>query len=160
MIDNTSESNSIAIAPMEEIMALAGESLASGRSVTIFPRGVSMLPMLREGLDSVELSPVTGKLKKYDIPLYRRADGSFVLHRIVKVGKTYTCSGDNQTAYENGVSHESVVAVVTAFTRGKKRYTVKNFGYRVYCRVLNFRRKSKRLYLKARRKICRLFKKN
>ena len=30
------------------------------------PGGVSMLPMLRQGLDQVVLSPLPEKLKKYD----------------------------------------------------------------------------------------------
>ena len=44
--------------------------------------GTSMYPMLRNRRDTVVIRPVTGKLKKYDIPLYRRGD-DYVLHRII-----------------------------------------------------------------------------
>ena len=52
----------------EELMPLIKERLASGGKVRYLPfRGVSMLPMLRQGKDSVELSPLPPKLKKYDL---------------------------------------------------------------------------------------------
>ena len=38
--------------------------------------GVSMRPMLRTGRDTILISPVEGRLKKYDVPLYRRGDAS------------------------------------------------------------------------------------
>ena len=66
---------------------------AAGQSVRFSPRGVSMLPMLRQGRDSVVLSPAPKQLRKYDLPLYRRDDGSYVLHRVVKAGQTYACMG-------------------------------------------------------------------
>ena len=81
---------------MDSLMPLFKERLAAGQIVRFSPRGVSMLPMLRQGIDSVELSPVPEKLKKYDLPLYQRRNGQYVLHRIVKVSEGYTCIGDNQ----------------------------------------------------------------
>ena len=38
-----------------------------------------MLPLLVQGRDTVVLTAATEPLEKYDIPLYRRKDGSFVL---------------------------------------------------------------------------------
>ena len=52
-------------------------------------KGDSMLPMLEEDNDVVELVPVNEKLKKYDLPLYRRPNGKLVLHRIIDVKKKY-----------------------------------------------------------------------
>lgn len=73
--------NKIAYVPqMEQMIPLIQEALAAGQSVRIFPMGTSMLPMLRRGIDSVVLSPVTGRLKKYDIPLYIRENGKYILH--------------------------------------------------------------------------------
>lgn len=93
-----------------------------------------MLPMLRQGIDSVVLSPLPEKLKKYDLPLYQRDDGKYILHRIVGVGETYTCIGDNQFELEQGVRHDQMIALVTAFYRGEKRYSVSHWRYRLYCR--------------------------
>ena len=129
------------IAPMEALALLIEESVKNGKSVNFMPKGISMLPMLVQGRDSVVLSPVTGRLKKYDIPLYRRESGAYVLHRIVKIrGDTYTCIGDNQYKTEPGVSHESVLAVVSEFTRNGKTKSVKSFSYRAYCRIWHYTR--------------------
>lgn len=119
---------------VEALMPLIREGLDSGQSVRFSPSGVSMMPMLRQGIDSVVLSPVTGKLRKYDLPLYQRADGKYVLHRVVKVGKTYTCAGDNQFVYEQGVEQKQLLAVVTAFYRGDRLWPVDALAYRIYCR--------------------------
>ena len=81
---------------LAELMPLICEKLEEGREVTFSPHGSSMLPLLKEGRDTVTLAKPAGKLKKYDIPLYRRENGQFVLHRVVRVGDTYTCIGDNQ----------------------------------------------------------------
>ena len=118
---------------MGDVMPLMLEALERGQKVRFSPRGTSMLPMLRQGKDTVTLAPVSGRLCKYDLPFYRRADGSFVLHRIVAVGETYTCMGDNQFQPETGLTHEQMIAVVTAFTRTGKEYSVRNPLYRLYC---------------------------
>ena len=120
---------------MEELMPLIQEVLSVGQSVRIYPMGTSMLPMLRQGVDSVVLSPITGKLQKCDIPLYRRDDGKYVLHRIVQVEETYTCIGDNQFQVEPGVRADQMIAVVTAFYRGERKHSVTEPGYRMYCRL-------------------------
>ena len=118
---------------MEALMPLISERLDAGQTVRFSPMGVSMLPMLRQGIDSVELSPVPETLKKYDLPLYRRADGHYVLHRIVAVDETYTCIGDNQFEYEYGVEHDQMLAVVTSFYRRERRWHVTAPAYRLYC---------------------------
>jgi hypothetical protein len=118
---------------LEDLLPLILEGLESGKTVKFSPRGISMLPMLRQGIDNVILSPVPEKLKKYDLPLYRRSNGQFVLHRIVEAGDTYTCVGDNQFVLEPGLRHEQMIALVTAFTRGDKLISVTDFRYRAYC---------------------------
>ena len=102
--------------------------------------------MLRQGVDRVVLSPVRGKLKKYDLPLYQRRDGSYVLHRIVRVEQTYTCMGDNQFVPEPGLEHEQIIGVVSAFSRGDKEYSVDSVGYRLYCRFWYYSRPLRRLW--------------
>ena len=93
-----------------------------------------MLPMLRQGVDSVRLSPIICPLKKYDIPLYQRDDGKYVLHRIVGAGPLYTCMGDNQFRPELGLRPEQMIGVVTAFYRGEREIPVTALSYRLYCR--------------------------
>lgn len=115
-------------------MPLIREYLAAGKTVKFSPRGISMLPMLRQGIDSVVLSPRPEKLKKYDLPLYQRDDGHYILHRIVKAGERYTCIGDNQFDFEPGLRHDQMIAIVSGFYRGDQFHSVNEFGYRCYCR--------------------------
>lgn len=141
---------------LEDLLPLIQEGLESGKTVKFSPRGVSMLPMLRQGIDSVVLSPVPAKLKKYDLPLYRRSSGQFVLHRIVRAGETYTCVGDNQFELEPGLRHDQMIALVTAFTRGDRRISVTHPGYRLYCRFWHYSRPARRLWRSGKAFLRRL----
>lgn len=59
--------------------------------------GTSMMPLLRQGKDLVKVVPLNGKLSKYDIVLFKRPTGEYVLHRVVKVRKNYyVICGDNR----------------------------------------------------------------
>ena len=125
---------------LDELMPMILEHLANGRCVRLFPKGTSMLPMLRQGIDSVTLSPNLGKLKMYDLPFYQRDNGQYVLHRIVKIGETFTCVGDNQFVLESGVRPDQIIAIVTSFNRGSKQISVNDFAYRLYCRFWHYSR--------------------
>ena len=62
--------------------------------------GVSMLPLLREGRDVMIIERFDDRLKKYDVPLYRRGE-AYVLHRIIKVKPDgYDIIGDNCVSIE------------------------------------------------------------
>ena len=143
---------------LDAIMPIIREQLAAGESVKFSPRGISMLPMLRQGKDSIVLSPLPQQLKKYDIPLYQRADGSYVLHRIVEVGETCTMIGDNQFVEEKGVTHDQLIGVVTAFYRGEKLYKITDLSYKVYCCLWCKSRRIRHFCLRAVNKIKRLVK--
>ena len=120
---------------LENLMPLILDSLDRGNTVRFSPRGVSMLPMLRQGIDSVELGPLPERLKKYDLPVYRYPSGKYVMHRVVKVEEDhYVCLGDNTYTLEH-IQHEQLIGVVTAFKRGEKRIEVENTAYKLYCRL-------------------------
>lgn len=121
-------------------MPLIKEQLAMGQTVKFKPRGISMLPMLRQGIDNVILSPLPNKLRKYDLPLYQRENGKYILHRVVKVGETYTCIGDNQFELETGLRDDQMIALVTGFYRGEKFHSVNELGYHLYCRFWHYSR--------------------
>ena len=127
-------------------MPLIEESLALGKSVQFYPNGVSMLPMLRQGVDRVVFSPLPEKLHKFDLPLYQRKIGQYVLHRIVRVEQTYTCIGDNHFDYERGLVHDQMIALVTAFYRGERRYEVTDWRYKAYCRIWHYSRPVRHLW--------------
>ena len=134
---------------MDELVPIIREVISMGRSVQIFPRGISMLPMLRQVIDSVVLAPVPPKLKRYDIPLYRRDNGQYVLHRIVRVDDTYTCVGDNQFIAEPGLRHDQMIAVVTAFYSGNKKHDITETGYLLYCYLWDYSRVFRRFFVRA-----------
>lgn len=138
-------------------MPLIRERLAAGEDVQFTPRGTSMRPMIHGGRDHVVLSPVKGELKKHDIPLYRRDNGHYVLHRIVRVGESYTCIGDNQYQLETGVRPDQVIAVVTAFVRDGKRYKVTDPSYRAYCLFWYYSRPFRRAFGIGKRILRRIF---
>ena len=143
---------------LEQMMPLIQENLNAGRTVRFSPRGVSMLPMLRQGVDSVVLSPAPQKLKKFDLPLYRRPDGKYILHRVVSVGQTYTCIGDNQFKYETGVGQDWVIAVVSAFYRGDQMWSVDDWRYRLYCYGWHYSRPLRHLWRRGKGWLRRQFK--
>ena len=138
---------------LEQVMPLMKEHLASGQTVRFSPRGISMRPLLRQGRDKVILSAVTGRLKKYDLPLYQRDDGKYVLHRVVDVGEFYTCIGDNQHKLEYGVRDDQLIAVTTGFVRNGREFSASNILYRIYCPVWHRLRPLKRILGKLKRSI-------
>lgn len=145
---------------MEDIAAVISERVAAGQTVELPPRGISMLPLLREGRDSVLLSPKPERLRRYDIPLYRRDDGSYVLHRVVGLeGGGYNMCGDNQYAIERGITDEQIIAVVTKIRRGGRLFDVGHPIYRVWCALWCVSRPLRHLILRVLRRIRRIFKK-
>ena len=114
-------------------------------------RGVSMEPMLRDGKDVVVLKKPGGRLKLFDVPLYRRRDRRFTLHRIIAVrDNDYVIRGDN-TFVKEYVPRSDVVGVLTEFKRKGKNHTVDETGYRVYVRVWHFIYPLRRVLHKLRR---------
>ena len=97
--------------------------------------GDSMQPMLRDRKNIVEIVKPQRALKRYDLPLYRRPNGKYVLHRILKVKKDYyiTC-GDNRYHREK-VPKEWIVGVASGYYKNGKFIPEKNFKYRLYVHI-------------------------
>ena len=64
---------------------LIREVLASGGEFRLYPHGTSMLPLIRQGIDSVALRTLNRPPQKLDILFYKRQDGSYILHRVKEV---------------------------------------------------------------------------
>ena len=141
---------------LEEVMPFFLKQLAAGESVKFTPHGTSMKPMILGGRDQVILSPKPEKWKKYDLPFYRRDDGQYVLHRIVKVGETLTCIGDNQFVYEEGLRSDQMIAIATGFVRKGKTRSTSQFSYRVYCRFWHLSRGIRYFFARAIWKLKRM----
>lgn len=118
--------------PMEELAPLLQQQMAAGGSAVLTVTGYSMMPMLHHRRDTVVLEEVKRPLQKGDIALYRRDNGAYILHRILrKKGDTYICCGDNQLRTEK-VEARQLIAVVTEFTRKGRHHTVADKSYRFY----------------------------
>ena len=97
--------------------------------------GDSMEPMLQNRQNIVVIEKADGLLKKYDLPLYRRPNGKYVLHRILKVRKNdYIICGDNRIRRET-VPHEWIIGVVSGYYKGKKFISVKDRKYLLYVHI-------------------------
>ena len=106
--------------------------LDSGGEFRMYPKGTSMLPLLREGRDSISLIKPTNKLKNGDIAFYRRENGAYILHRVIKTDSTYTMCGDNQLTLEQGITDEQIIGIVYKIFRDDKPLSDKNLLYRCY----------------------------
>lgn len=95
--------------------------------------GNSMMPFIRQGRDILIISKVNGRLKRYDVPLYKRDSGQYVLHRILKVRKDdYVICGDNRYVKEYGINDKNIIGVLTAVIRNGKEIPVTDYKYRIY----------------------------
>lgn len=109
--------------------------------------GNSMEPMLKNRQNVVLLEKAEGILKKYDLPLYKRPNGQYVLHRIIKVRKNdYITCGDNRWKTEV-IPHEWVIAYARGYYKGRSFISVDDENYKKYLKTLGIRRK--KLWIKS-----------
>lgn len=128
---------------LHDLIPTIKEVVESGGEATFVPNGRSMKPMLYGGRDKIILKKPNFPLNKYDIPLYVRADGTVVLHRIVKVvddenGRQYFMRGDNTWPLEKDVSEKDIVAVLSRFCRKGKWYDANNKSHVAYAKTWCF----------------------
>ena len=109
------------------------EQLAKNGKLIYTNQGDSMLPLIKQDRDLLIIEPVHGRLKKYDVPLYRRDSGQYVLHRILKVREDdYVICGDNRWVREYGIQDRHIIGVLTAVVRNGKEIAVTDWKYRLY----------------------------
>lgn len=95
--------------------------------------GDSMMPIIQQNRDLLIIEKVNGRLKKYDVPLYKRDSGQYVLHRILKVRKNdYVICGDNRRQKEYGITDSHIIGVLTGIVRDRRTISVNDKKYRLY----------------------------
>lgn len=117
-----------------ELTTITFEEALEKHGAFVFPNvGRSMMPLLREGRDLVEIRKKTSeRCKKYDVVLYRQ-NGIYVLHRILKVReKDYVLAGDHNCTKEYGITDEQIIGVLTAVIRDGKQIPVTAPAYLAY----------------------------
>ena len=119
--------------PMAQLRELLDEQLAHGEAL-LPVTGNSMWPLLADGRDMVRLTRLDRRVQPGDIVLYQRADGSYILHRVIRLSASgdCICCGDAQWEREQ-VCKAQVLAYVTAYCRkGRWRETALSRPYRFY----------------------------
>jgi len=81
--------------------------------------GISMMPLLRQHRDLLIIAPKPeGRLRMWDVPLYRRDNGQYVMHRVLWVRKNdYMMCGDNQWRPEFGIQDRHIIGVLEMVKR-------------------------------------------
>lgn len=148
---------------MMELAPLIEEILSSGGTAEITVTGNSMYPMLKHRKSQVRLAK-PGELRVGDLPLYRRDNGAYILHRIVEITDDtdanailYTCCGDHQWHCEKGIQQDQIIAVVTDFKRGNRWVSCEYPIYHCYWRFWIAVRPLRRLVFGGLRRVKRWF---
>ena len=107
--------------------------------------GSSMTPFLVHGRDTVYLSRLERPVRRGDVLLYQRRDGTYVLHRVYSVEQdSYTMVGDAQTELEPGIRREQMIAIMTSTLRKGKRQAPGCFWWeffeKIWIRMVPMRR--------------------
>lgn len=125
-----------------DIEAALTSCFEAGGTLTVFPKGTSMLPSIVQGKDSVELSRVK-KIAENEIYLYKRPNGAFALHRLLKAeGEKLIFRGDAQLVSET-VKKEQLIAFVCGIYREGKRKDVKtSYKFFLFANSFYFFRKA------------------
>ena len=99
--------------------------------------GVSMMPLLKQGRDLFTLEAYRGQsLKKYDVVMFKRKNGKYVLHRIININSdgTYEIMGDNCVTSENHIKKDAILGIMTSFVHRGREIKVDNRLYKMYVR--------------------------
>lgn len=110
--------------------------LAGGKTNVPVPvTGASMTPFLHPG-DTVSLAAVAPPLRRGDILLYRRKNGQYVLHRIVKIKRdgSLVMLGDGQTEREM-LTPDAVCARAVRVLHKGNPLTPKSLRWRFFATV-------------------------
>lgn len=119
-----------------EISPLMVEVLQTGGVLHLKPMGLSMLPLIRQKRDEIWLKSVELPIRKNQIYLFRRSDGSFVLHRCISVRPNgLTFRGDNQLKKERGIQPTQLVAELDHLCRKGKMMQPDSFEFRMFARI-------------------------
>ena len=95
--------------------------------------GCSMMPLLRQRRDIIEIRKKgPERCKKYDVALYKRGE-KYILHRVLKVlPDGYLIAGDHNTFVERDVTDKMILGVMTRVIRNGKDIYMDNPRYRLY----------------------------
>lgn len=99
--------------------------------------GFSMLPCIRPKTDILVLEPPGENISPFQVLLYKRKNGAYVLHRVLEVGEEgYVFCGDNQYKKEYGIQAQQILGILKGFYRGERYVDCENSkGYQRYVKI-------------------------
>lgn len=118
---------------MLEVKAYSFEEILKEKGFLVYTNvGISMLPLLRQRRDIIEIRPIIGRAKKYDAVLYKVGD-AYILHRVLKVRpKDYIICGDHNIHREFGITDDMLLGVMTRVIRDGKSIYPTDWKYKLY----------------------------
>ena len=142
---------------IQELAPYIQETVSSGGSVELTVPGKSMTPTLIDRVSQVRLVELSTP-KCGDMVLYRRDNGQFVIHRIVKCegDDSYVLCGDAQYQLEVGIRRNQMIALVSAFTRRGEWISCTNAAYQCWWRICVFLRPWRHICAAVRRRAEKL----
>lgn len=122
---------------MEEKLSSFEEELEKNGHISFTNIGRSMEPLIKQGRDVVIVGKKQpGRLKKYDVVLYRRK-GRCILHRIHKVTENgYVIAGDHNFVREYDVTDDMIIGVLTGLIKNGEKYDLNSPSYLRYERFV------------------------
>lgn len=143
---------------LKDLEPLLLETLERGGCVKLPVTGTSNLPTLAPERDQVTLQKPMLPLKKGDLPLYKRDNGQYVLHRIVSVQEDgrYVCCGDHQWKKEKGIRPDQILGLTTVIFRKGREFSVENGRYRRWVRLWVFLLPCRRFFVRLYHIFCHL----
>lgn len=120
---------------LDEMDDIISAVIKNDGKVSIIASGVSMEPFIKNKKDVVTLVEAGRKLRKGDVPLYRRGNGKVVLHRVIGEDKNgYIMRGDNQWTNEYGIKDENILALLYSVKKGSRELKKDS----AFCRLYEF----------------------
>ena len=138
---------------MDEIENMMQRCFPKGAAFELTVTGSSMSPTLCHYRDSVWLVPPSVRpVKLREILLYKRPDGSLVLHRLIHMKKdgTLLMNGDGQVETEE-IHGNAVIAVAEKIQRKGNIFSCDATVYRSYVRLWSFTRPFRNILVRVKK---------
>lgn len=120
----------------QDSMSTIEAEIARKGSIVSRNVGDSMWPLIRQDIDLIYIEKYEGGLKKYDVPLYKRDSGQYVLHRCLSTKKGYIMCGDNRAGREHGIEDRHIIGVLKGVYRGGTKFVpVTDWRYKLYVHI-------------------------
>jgi len=116
---------------LSQLFDVMEETLSKGGTVAFATNGRSMQPLLHDG-DTVTVKRMED-YKKGDLILFRKKDGGFVIHRIIKKKKELIFTqGDSLFEIDEPIKKEDILGAVTEIIYPEKTIKATDSRYKLY----------------------------